>query len=48
MARKKKRKLPNALKITRQCALEVGIKPFKKWTKAQKKKVAACRARKSR
>lgn len=48
MAKKKKKKkgrkktLPAALRATRACALEAGIKPFKKWTPSQKKKVRSC------
>jgi hypothetical protein len=49
MAKKKsKRKLPPALKVSRQCAVDVGIKPFKKWSKSDRKKVAACVAKKTR
>lgn len=36
------RKLPAILKRTRACALKLKIKPFKKWTAAQKKAVRAC------
>lgn len=48
MAKKKKgkRKLPTALKYTRECAKEIGIKPFKKWTAEQKRKVAKCAEKK--
>lgn len=35
-------KVPIKLKLTRECALTAGIKPFKKWTASQKKSVAAC------
>lgn len=35
-------KIPVKLKLSRECALTEGIKPFKKWTAAQKKSVAAC------
>jgi hypothetical protein len=41
-----KGKLPLALKLSRSCALDAGIKPFKKWTRAQKKRVSACVKRK--
>ncbi len=41
-----KRKLPQALKLSRECAQEAGIKPFKKWSKADHKKVDACKAKK--
>ncbi len=43
---KKKRKLPLALKISRECAVESGVKPFKKWAKTDHKKVDACVAKK--
>lgn len=39
-------KVPVKLKLTRECALTAGIKPFKKWTASQKKTVAACVDRK--
>jgi hypothetical protein len=44
----KKRKLPKALQISRQCAVEVGIKPFKKWSAADHRKVDACVLKKTR
>lgn len=44
----KKRKLPKALKAMRECAVEVGIKPFKKWTAAEHRKVEACKLKKLR
>lgn len=36
------RKLPLTLKLTRECALKAGIKPFKKWSPKQKRDVRAC------
>lgn len=41
-----KKKLPAALAVTRACSVELGIKPFVKWTAAQKKAAAACREKK--
>lgn len=41
-----KRKLPPALAASRACALELGIKPFVKWTPKQKKDAEACREKK--
>lgn len=40
------RKENKVLKNTRQCAFQMGIKPFKKWTMGQKKAVRACVAKK--
>lgn len=40
------RKVNKALKVTRECAFQMGIKPFKKWTMGQKKAVRACAAKK--
>lgn len=48
MARKRKRKLNTALKHTRECAKAIGIKPFKKWSASQKKRVKACVLKKTR
>lgn len=43
-----KRKLPIKLKFTSSCAIDAGIKPGKKWTLAQRKKVESCVAKKLR
>lgn len=36
------RKLPLALKLTRECALQAGVRPFRKWSAKQKRDVRAC------
>lgn len=41
-----KKKVNPALAMSRACALELGIKPFVKWTPKQKKDAAACREKK--
>lgn len=43
-----KKKLPLKLKLTSSCAVDAGIKPGKKWTSSQRKRVSACVDRKLR
>lgn len=43
-----KRKLPLKLKLTSQCAQMAGIKPGKKWSMGDRKKVEACVIKKTR
>jgi hypothetical protein len=43
-----KRKLPLKLKLTGQCVQMAGIKPGKKWSATDRKKVDACVLRKMR
>jgi len=43
-----KKSLAVKFKLTGQCARDVGIKPFKKWSAADRKKVGACVLKKMR
>lgn len=43
-----KKTIPLKLKLTSSCARVVGIKPGKKWTEIQRKKVQNCVAKKLR
>lgn len=42
MARRKKRKANPIIKAWFECGKQVGVKPFKKWSPAQKKAAKAC------
>jgi hypothetical protein len=41
-----KRKLPKILAVRNECKREEGIKPFKRETKEEKRRIEACVARK--